>query len=81
MSSEEWVYYIYPDGTEQWTFRGCANRIFTIERVKRKNSRRKQWAVIERVDDKLYPPKIAGLFKELDAAKAALMVIAAARGF
>lgn len=67
------VVYIYedPEGHEYY-----------IERVHGKKSRRKQWVIVDRASTldnggfgPLYKPKVAGPFKSLRDAKAALLMI------
>ena len=74
----KWKTQRYGDGTEQvWLERrGKVAPLYLIERVLREKSRRKNWAVVCRDrSDGLYPPKVAGPFKDLDAAKAALVML------
>lgn len=70
-----WTYDVWDDGTEQ-VFRDTRDDRY-IERVVRPNSRRVRWTIVSRIDAHdytLYPPKVAGPFATLDAAKAAFLV-------
>jgi len=75
----EWKYHKHSDGTEQWWIGGKGIPLYCIERVLRPDSRRKNWAIVSRThSDAMYPPKIAGPFKDLDAAKVAYLMFRAA---
>ncbi len=58
--------------------------IYMIERVVKENSRRKNWCITRRTTardmTRLYPPKVAGPFKDLEAAKAAFLMFVSASG-
>ena len=76
----KWRIYSHEDGTEQvWDAnRGMTAPAHAIERVVRDNSRRKNWAIVYRRGDEMYPKKVAGPFKDLDAAKVAYLMLMAA---
>jgi len=76
----KWRSMSHSDGTEQvWdTNKGIAQPAHIIERVVRDNSRRKNWAIVYRRGDEMYPKKVAGPFKDLDAAKVAYLMLMAA---
>jgi hypothetical protein len=76
----DWHYREFKDGTQQWmplpeNWQGWPPSIL-IERVVADDSRRKHWCIVnrERSTRGKYPPKVAGPFKTLEAAKVALIV-------
>jgi hypothetical protein len=78
---EVWQFKRWNDGNEQVsTLEGRASSMF-IERVDQPKSRRKWWRVVDRrgAGEELYPPALSAPFKNLEAAKAAYLVIVAAR--
>jgi len=78
----DWSVFYYPDGLEQIRLRERENKgKLYIERVNRPKSRRIRWCVVDRtINDRLYPPRIAGPFKELDAAKATYLLLLSTMG-
>jgi hypothetical protein len=79
----EWYFATHGDGTEQVFPAKYVPHLY-IERVVRPKSRRKQWCLVSRDPlskwgDAMYPPKLAGPFGDLDAAKVALVMTAAAQ--
>ncbi len=78
-----WTAMRFDDGTEQVRYTGeeCNYRRLIIERVVLPKSRRKRWTILSRsipgnkLDGRMYPPKVAGPFKDLPSAKAALLVL------
>lgn len=79
-----WRLVTHPDGCQQvskWDVT-WPHTVF-IERVVSATSKRKRWCVVDRKPPdkwakKLYAPKLAGPFPDLDAAKAAYLMIMAA---
>ena len=76
-SEDGWYHIDHPDGTEQ-VWQGAYTPVFyVLERVVRPNSRRKNWTLVKRTEkdeNTMYPKKIAGPFKDLDAAKVAYLM-------
>lgn len=73
-----WRFYTFSDGTQQISNADPYPPNVFIERVLRTNSRRKRWAIVSRINAKrnaLYPPKVAGPFENLDAAKAVYIIL------
>ena len=81
----DWCVERHDDGTEQVYQYDPWPPVIFIERLTSPKSRRKRWCVVSRKPPEKwrnakYPPKLAGPFRELDAAKAAyLMIISAQR--
>lgn len=77
----DWAYREFDDGIQQWALSEPTPPTVFIERVTGK-SRRRRWVIADRRDPKdvftKYPPKIAGPFPTLEAAKAAYRVMRAA---
>ena len=76
----DWQYNPHPDGTEQYWIGRKVPVVYLIERVVRENSRRKRWVIVKRGlqhVDTMYPPKVSGPFKDLDAAKVAYLMLMA----
>ena len=75
----EWRYKSYGDGTEQVWQGGLVAPLYLIERVIREKSRRRNWCIVLRTNgNTMYPKKVAGPFPDLDAAKAAYLMLRAA---
>ena len=78
-----WWHVNHRDGTEQVAGKSTnKTRNIFIERVNKVMSRRKHWCVVDRRGPKgnslMYPPKLSGPYKDLDAAKAEYLMIVAA---
>ena len=76
----EWHHNLWSDGNEL-VRTGTGEAHIFIERVHGPKSRRKRWVVTDRRgtdQDVLYPPKLAGPFKNLDVAKVTYLMLKAA---
>lgn len=78
-----WVERKFEDGTEQVMMERQPGQgwppLIYIERVVRKNSRRKKWCIVSRrkTNANLYPPKLGGPYPTLDVAKVMMIVMLA----
>lgn len=80
-----WRLVNYPDGVQQVHHSPWVGILTVfIERVVRPKSRRKRWCIVSRDPPQkwrraVYAPKIAGPFPDLEAAKAAYLMIVTAK--
>ena len=68
---------MWADGCQQWMCMGNGSEL-ALERVLRPNSRRVRWCLVDRTGitgHELYPPKVAGPFKNFAVAYVAFQLL------